>query len=559
MEKRALLAVLLSTAVFMIYMYVFAPQPQQKTPTTDKAQTETKAETKPQTQGPAQPGRDKAPPKAAAAPKPTPSLGPARKVTVDNGLVKLVFSERGGRLVSAKLLKFKEHKADDAPLKELVRLKDPALAPLGLTTSKGGVPGLETAVFKLVDQQEDVVSAVDKEVVLTFRWVSAEGMEVIKCYTVKPNSYLFGLRVELINHTGRTLDDNLALNLTAANEPHEGGRYAFRGFGAYVNEKLTETAPDDLTEPKVINGKVSWGGYENSYFLQAIVPEAARGSVKGSLISAAKGKEVLEIRYTSLPFSLAPSASQEFVFDLYFGPKDIDVLSKVGHDLNKSINMGFFDIVAKPLLYFLKWAYDLVGNYGVAIIIMTICVKLLFFPLAQKSYKSMKNMQKLQPQMVKLREKYKNDKQRLNQEMMSLYKAHKVNPMGGCLPMIIQIPVFFALYRLLDYAIELRHAPFILWIQDLSAPDRLFRFPFSIPLMEPPYGIPVLTILMGASMFITQKMTPTPGDPTQAKIMLLMPIIFTFIFINFPAGLVLYWLVQNVLSIGQQYYVNKRP
>jgi YidC/Oxa1 family membrane protein insertase len=161
--------------------------------------------------------------------------------------------------------------------------------------------------------------------------------------------------------------------------------------------------------------------------------------------------------------------------------------------------------------------------------------------------------------MAKLKEKFKDDKQRFNQEMMALYKSRKVNPMGGCLPMVIQIPVFIALYRLLDYAIELRHAPFFLWIQDLSAPDRLFNFPIeSLPLMEPPYGIPVLTLLMGASMLIQQKMTPTPGDPTQAKIMMLMPIIFTFIFINFPSGLVLYWLTNNVLSIGQQMMVNKR-
>ena len=140
-----------------------------------------------------------------------------------------------------------------------------------------------------------------------------------------------------------------------------------------------------------------------------------------------------------------------------------------------------------------------------------------------------------------------------------LYKTYKVNTMGGCLPMIIQIPVFFALFRLLGSAIELRHAPFMLWIKDLSAPDRLFNFPFTIPLMEPPYGIPVLTLLMGASMFIQQKMTPTPGDPTQAKIMMFLPIIFTFLFINFPSGLVLYWLVNNILSIGQQYRIHKRP
>jgi YidC/Oxa1 family membrane protein insertase len=160
--------------------------------------------------------------------------------------------------------------------------------------------------------------------------------------------------------------------------------------------------------------------------------------------------------------------------------------------------------------------------------------------------------------MKKIREKYKHDKQQMNKEMMALYKTYKVNPMGGCLPMAIQIPVFIALYNLFGKSIELRHAPFMLWINDLSAPDRLFSFPFEIPLMSPPYGIPVLTLLMGATMYITQKMTPmTMGDPTQAKVMQFLPLFFTFIFINFPSGLVLYWLVNNILQIGQQYRIKK--
>jgi YidC/Oxa1 family membrane protein insertase len=170
----------------------------------------------------------------------------------------------------------------------------------------------------------------------------------------------------------------------------------------------------------------------------------------------------------------------------------------------------------------------------------------------------MKEMKKLQPKIMKLREKFKDDRQKMNQEMMQLYKTYKVNPMGGCLPMVIQIPVFIALYRLLDYSLELRHAPFWLWIQDLAAPDRLFHFGFKIPFMDPPAGIPVLTILMGAGMVLQQKMTPTPGDPTQAKLMMLMPVFFTVIFINFPSGLVLYWLVNNILSIGQQVLINKK-
>jgi YidC/Oxa1 family membrane protein insertase len=169
----------------------------------------------------------------------------------------------------------------------------------------------------------------------------------------------------------------------------------------------------------------------------------------------------------------------------------------------------------------------------------------------------MKEMQKLKPLMDKIREKYKHDKQQMNKEVMALYRTYKVNPMGGCLPMVIQIPVFIALYNLFGKSIELRHAPFMLWINDLSAPDRLFNLPIEIPFMSPPYGIPVLTLLMGATMFITQKMTPMPGDPTQAKVMMFLPLFFTFLFINFPSGLVLYWLVNNILQIGQQYRIKK--
>ena len=226
----------------------------------------------------------------------------------------------------------------------------------------------------------------------------------------------------------------------------------------------------------------------------------------------------------------------------------------MGHDLDLAVDFGWFDIIAKPMLSLLNFFYSFLGNYGLAIILVTILTKIVFWPLTRKSYKSMKQMQKLQPQIMKIREKYKGDKTRMNQEVMQLYKTYKVNPMGGCLPMVVQIPVFIAFYKVLGASIELRHAPFMLWIDDLSAPDRL-NIGFHIPYVD---GLPVLTLLMGASMFIQQKMTPTTGDPTQAKMMMMMPIVFTFMFINFPSGLVLYWFVNNLLGIGQQYLTNKR-
>ena len=210
--------------------------------------------------------------------------------------------------------------------------------------------------------------------------------------------------------------------------------------------------------------------------------------------------------------------------------------------LENSIDYGWVKWLALPLLITLKYLNQFVHNYGIAIIIITTLIKIIFWPLGNKSYKSMKEMQSLQPKISELREKFKNDKTKLNQEVMQLYKKYKVNPMSGCLPMVIQIPVFFGLYKALLYSIELRHAPFAFWIQDLSAKDPYYITP----------------IIMGATMLWQQKLSPQVGDPMQAKLMLLMPIVFTFLFLNFPSGLVIYWLFNNILSIGQQYYINKR-
>jgi YidC/Oxa1 family membrane protein insertase len=257
--------------------------------------------------------------------------------------------------------------------------------------------------------------------------------------------------------------------------------------------------------------------------------------------------------YLSEPFQLETNQENTLRFRLYMGPKELDQLAKAEHNLVKAVDYGWFTVIAKPLLHVLNWFYRFTHNYGIAIILLTVIIKVLFWPLTQKSFQSMQAMKKLQPKIAQLREKYGDDKEKLNQELMQLYRTYKVNPVGGCLPMVLQIPVFFALYRMLNGAVELRHMPFMLWIHDLTAPDRL-DIGFSIPYLG---GLPVLTILMGATMFIQQKMTPSAGDPRQEQIMLLMPVVFTVMFVNFPAGLVLYWLVNNVLSIVQQYFINR--
>ncbi len=245
--------------------------------------------------------------------------------------------------------------------------------------------------------------------------------------------------------------------------------------------------------------------------------------------------------------SLPAGQAAQFSYALYFGPKDLKDLKPLG--LDRAINFGWFDFLGRPLLYVLKFFDRYSLNYGWAIIILTFLIRIVFFYPNHKSYKSMKDMQKLQPKVAKIREKYKDDKEAMNKELMALYKTFKVNPLAGCLPMVIQLPVFIALYNVLGYAIELRHASFIptvpftdiVWLADLSTKDPLLITP----------------IVMGATMFLQQKMTPSPGDPAQAKMMMFLPLIFTFMFLNFASGLVIYWLVNNVLSIAQQYYTNK--
>jgi YidC/Oxa1 family membrane protein insertase len=305
--------------------------------------------------------------------------------------------------------------------------------------------------------------------------------------------------------------------------------------------------PDPNT-PREIAPPIHWAGYADSYFLSAIAPredDPVRLWVK---------KEQAEI--TSEILVPAAAAEKGYPFVVYTGPKDLHALEAAGHHLTRTVDLGWFGLIAEPMLHLLKLFHTATGNYGIDIILLTVLVKLVTVPLTQKSYKSMQEMQKLQPQMKKLQEKYVDDREALNREVMELYRRHNVNPLGGCLPMAIQMPIFIGLYNALLSAVELRHAPFVSWINDLSAPDRL------PPLTQAPFAniagvdirIPVLTLLMGVSMLVQQRMTPQMGDPMQQKMMMIMPLVFTVMFINFPSGLALYWLVNNILTIAQQFY-----
>ena len=554
-EVRMLLAIVLSFGIFLLYHVFFVKEPpvpaDQKgaVQETQKAEDQSVAPLKDVKTADEEPSKQPLTEEVAAQ-------VPAREgrtITVSTPLYVAEFTENGGTLNSFKLKKYRESLEPESPLKQLIRLPEKAGGALVVSFKGQRVAGLGNALF-VAGEEGDSLDVTDAQEHLSFVWKSPEGVTIQKIYTFSPDTYGIGLDIKVRNLSSEPIDDNLLISLNNDLGQGSQSRYVFSGPAAFIDGKLKEIRMKKIDDQDQYTGHIGWVAELDRYFLSAIIPQEPREAA----MKLAKPAEVLRTTYVDPSGPVPAKAERTYKYTVYFGPKSLKALKPVAADLTRVVDFGFFDIVAKPLLYAMNFMYRFIPNYGVVIIIITIIVKILFWPLSNKSYESMSQMKKLQPKMAEIKAKYKNDKTQMNKEMMNLYKLYKVNPLGGCLPMILQIPVFFGFYKMLYQAIELRHAPFWLWINDLSAPDRLFRFDITIPLMAPPYGIPVLTLVMGASMFFQQKMSPPPGDPTQAKMMMLMPIFFTFIFINFPSGLVLYWLVNNILSMVQQKYVSKR-
>jgi YidC/Oxa1 family membrane protein insertase len=387
------------------------------------------------------------------------------------------------------------------------------------------------------------------------------GLKVAKKFGFTADKNTIDLEVEIQNTSPKEAQVQLGLDWVGKIEleklaDEENKDYGLK-FSFFKNQKLEKKefggaassgcTPGCGTQKRKVDsfefsekGDIGWYSFEGEYFAALLVPPSA----ERSLTVAVKGdeKNILKVRGTLSPISIPPKQAVKVPYRIYLGPKEIGPLKELGVGAEKLLDFGWFSIVAKPILWFLNLTNKVTKNYGIDIIIVSILIKIIFIPLTQISMKSMKEMQKVQPEMNRLRETYKNDKAKLQQEIMLLYKRRRINPMSGCLPMLIQIPVFIALYNALQNAIEMRHAPFFWWIKDLSAKDPIYITP----------------LIMGATMVLQQKMTPTSADPTQAKMMMLMPIMFTFLFLNFPSGLVLYWLVNNILSIAHQYYMNKK-
>ena len=526
-SKRVILAVVLSLAILVGWNYLFPPAPK---PVPNPASPQT-AQT--------QPAKESASPAPKAEVLTAFAPTPGKKVTVDTPLYTAVFNASGAVLERFSLKHYRQTLEENSPLVDLVGSAS-AKAPLGLL-----VNGAPTWQGQWAVEGGDLTLGKGETGRLVF--TGRLGDTVIRrTLTFYGNGYLIGEKLSLSNTAGAPTTDRLAMTLAVDRLSDVGDRYnptqaAFydtSGLEIFSSEKKLA---DGMMDEKVVR----WGAIMSNYFLVGTIPsmEDLHGKAKiengifrvavekGGLVIPAGGRLDLTIHY-------------------YFGPKSPKYLAAAPQDLSAAIDYGWFDFVAKPLLKLLHFFYEYVGNYGVAIILLTVLIKIIFWPLSHKSYKSMEQMKKLQPQLSKLREKYKGDRQKMNEEMMQLYKTYKVNPAGGCLPMLVQIPVFFGLYQALMHSIELRHAAFItylpfthmIWLADLSAKDPFYITP----------------LIMGATMFVQQRMTPAPGDPTQAKIMLLMPVIFTFMFLNFPSGLVVYWLVNNVISIAQQWWMLRK-
>jgi YidC/Oxa1 family membrane protein insertase len=482
-----------------------------------------------------------------------------RTISVSTPLYDIAISEYGAAVRSFELKDFKATNKKDSPLKQLVP-EQLVSGTLFFDLKDKSIPGLKDAIYKAnIDTSE--TSVVKGEKTIEFILGTSRGIVVKKIFTFKADSYMIDCDIVFQNGSDMPLKDSLVISTPGFfdEETKKRSRFAFEGPVVFINEEYTAIDPDDIEEKSTYDGEIGWSGYSERYFMTAVMP--GKNNAGGEIDAAIKlsfKNDIITTDYIQKMDRLDPGQQGGYSFIFYMGPKSLKILGSYDNSLKNAINLGFFNVIAKPLLITMNMIYSVIPNYGVAIILLTILIKLIFWPLGTKSYKSMNEMKKVQPLMMEIREKYKNDKQKMNQEIMGLYKTYKVNPASGCLPLLVQMPIFFALYRMLYQAIELRHAPFVGWITDLSAPDRLFHFNFSIPMMQEPYGIPMLTLLMGASFLLQQKMTQTAGDPMQAKMMMLMPIFMTVIFINFPAGLVLYMFVNNIISMGQQYYIQKK-
>jgi len=450
-------------------------------------------------------------------------------VTIETDLVRVGLSNRGGVIQSWELKRY--HTAGpDKKAVQLVYQGGKFKGPLAITVTNADIDKTIREGLYSIEKDFTSLDAAHPVGHVTMQFhdpVTHLGVE--KRLTFHHNSYVVDVSVAL---EGVTESYDVGLGTNFGIVEWGSGFIGVIGSASRVDDKVEKETPEKELERK---GAVQWVALHDKYFLSVLMPKQGTAALAKN-----EGEKIVSAGVRMAASGVASSVALQ----LYAGPKEYDTLRSLNVGLDEMIDFGFFIFgswtvvksVAKPIFYVLRFIHEYADNYGVTIILLTMAIKLLFVPLQYKSYKSMKMMRLIQPKIAAVQEKYKGDRDRLNKELMKLYKDQKVNPLGGFLPMILQMPVFVALFNVLYTTIDLRQAPFMLWITDLSVQD--------------PYY--VLPIIMGATMFIQQKITPTTMDPTQAKIMLVLPVGMTFLFVNFPAGLVLYWVTNNTLTIAQQ-------
>jgi YidC/Oxa1 family membrane protein insertase len=551
MESQRLL--LLFVFMFSVFMLLDAWQrDQQPPPSPEKTATAEKA-----AKGPASPAdvpvpsEKLAPPPQATVPGERAPAAASATIQVETDLYIAHIGSEGGDL---RRLQFKKHRDIVDKSKDFVLLE---VSPERTYVAQAGLigPGLPNhrTAFKASAERYQLAPGQDSlEVRLTAP--VAGGVAVEKVYRFRRDSYLIDVGFDIVNQGAAALQPYAYFQMVRDGNPPVGDSAmlpTFTGVAVYTEkekfQKLTfeEVAKAKTPYPK--NSNDGWIAVLQHYFFSAWLPKEG---MPREFYTRKLDDKLYSAGVIVAAGTIAPGTKSSVTVPLYAGPEEQEKLEKIAPGLELTIDYGWLTVIAVPLFWLLSLLHQWVGNWGVAIIILTIIIKLLFYPLSAASYRSMAKMRVLAPKLQRLKELYGDDRQRLQQAMMELYKTEKINPLGGCMPILVQIPVFIALYWVLLASVELRHAPFFLWINDLAAPDTLFGVWFGMP-------IGLLPILMAATMWIQTLLNPEPPDPVQAKVMKIMPIVFSVFFFFFPAGLVLYWLVNNVLSIAQQWQITR--
>ena len=493
----------------------------------------------------------------------------AARITIRTPLVEGSLTTKGARIDDLTLTAYKQtldDDADDITLLRKISDSQPYFAEFGWIADSEGLvlPDAET----IWSASSDLLTA-DSDV--TLRWDNGQGLEFVRRLSID-DQYMITIRDEVtsrLDETVRLLPYGL---IRRFGTPQTTGIYILHeGPIGVVDTTLKERSYGDLrdeTSEFVTEGPGGWVGFTDKYWLTALVPDQSE-QANFSMRALAGNEDRYQADYlgTAVVIGAGETVSHDTRF--FAGAKVLTMIDAYAEtydiaNFDLAIDFGWFYFMTKPFFYAINWLNSLLGNFGVAILAFTVFIRLVLYPLADKSYRSMAKMRALSPKLTKMREQYKDDRQKLNQEMMALYRAEKVNPAAGCLPILLQIPVFFALYKVLYVSIEMRHAPFFGWIQDLSEIDptsiwNLFGLlPYSTGAIPDFLNIGIWPIAMGVSMFIQQKLNPPPPDPIQAKIFQWMPIFFTFLLAGFPAGLVIYWTWNNTLSVIQQWWITRQ-